>query len=59
MSGIQEIAEALNNLSVKEVNELSFVLNSGGMEQVATKPILRNDLLTPREFGIKKLNRRK
>jgi len=32
MNGIQEVAEALANLSVKEVNELSFVIRTGGVE---------------------------
>lgn len=59
MSGIQEVAEALANLSVKEVNELSFVIRTGGVEQVASKPILHDNISTPREYGLKKLNKKR
>ena len=55
MRGIQEVAEALANLSVKEVNELSFVMRTGGVEQVAFKPILHDNISTPKEYGLKKL----
>lgn len=59
MREIQEVAEALVNLSVKEVNELSFVIRTGGVEQVAFKPILHDNISTPREYGLKKLNKRR
>ena len=59
MSGIQEVAVALANLSVKDVNELSFVIRTGGVEQVASKPILHDNISTPREYGLKKLNKNK
>lgn len=60
MSGIQEVAEALSNLSVKDVNELSFVIRTGGVEQVASKPIYWHDnISTPKKYGLKKLNKKR
>lgn len=59
MSGIQEIAETLVNFSVKDVNELSFVIKIGGVEQVASKPILHDNISTPMEYGLKKLNKKR
>ena len=59
MREIQEVAEALVNLSVKEINELSFVIRTGGVEQVASKPILRDNISTPMEYGLKKLNKKR
>lgn len=61
MSNIQEIAEELVNLSVKEVNELAMVLNHGNMNmpQVHYEEPKYNKILTPKEYGQRKLNKRR
>ena len=57
---IQEIAEELVNLSVKEVNELSMVLkNDFDIPQVQYNETPDNHALSPKEYGIKKLGKRK
>jgi ribosomal protein L7/L12 len=57
---IQEIAEELVNLSVKEVNELSMVLkNDFDIPQVQFEETPNNHTLSPKEYGIKKLGKRK
>lgn len=57
---IQEIAEELVNLSVKEVNELSMVLkNDFDIPQVQYNETPNNHTLSPKEYGIKKLGKRK
>lgn len=61
MSNIQEIAEELVNLSVKEVNELAMVLNHGNMDmpQVRYDEPKHNKVITPKEYGERKLNKRR
>ena len=57
---IKEIAEELVNLSVKEVNELSMVLkNDFDIPQVQYEETPNNHTLSPKEYGIKKLGKRK
>lgn len=57
---IQEIVEELVNLSVKEVNELSMILkNDFDIPQVQYKETPNNHTLSPKEYGIKKLGKRK
>ena len=57
---IKEIAESLVNLSVKEVNELSMVLkNDFDIPQVQYEETPNNHTLSPKEYGIKKLGKRK
>ena len=57
---IKEIAEELVNLSVKEVNELSMVLkNDLDIPQVQFEETPNNHTLSPKEYGIKKLGKRK
>lgn len=61
MSKIQEIAEELVNLSVKEVNELAMVLNNGNMDmpQIHYDKPKYNEVITPKEYGQRKLNKRR
>lgn len=51
---IQEIAEELVNLTVKEVNELAQILNNG-MEPVKYDKELKNYYSSPKKYGIKLL----
>jgi len=57
---IQEIAEELVNLSVKEVNELAMVLNNGNMDMpyIHYEEPKHNKVITPKEYGQRKLNKR-
>ena len=58
---IQEIAEELVNLTVKEVNELAMVMkNDIDMPSVRyCEESKYNHTLSPKEYGIKKLGKRK
>ena len=57
---IKEIAESLVNFSTKEVNELSMVLkNDFDIPQVQYNETPNNHTLSPKEYGIKKLGKRK
>ena len=57
---IQEIAEELVNLSVKEVNELSMVLkNDFDIPQFRYDETLNNHTLSPKEYGMKLMDRKK
>lgn len=57
---IQEIAEELVNLSIEDVNELSMVLkNDFNIPQVQFEETPNNHTLSPKEYGIKKLGKRK
>ena len=58
---IQEIAEELVNLSVHEVQELSMLMNHGDLDMpsVCYEETPQNHTLSPKEFGIKKLGKRK
>ena len=56
---IQEIAEELVNLSVKEVNELSMVLkNDFDIPQVKFEETPNNHTLSPKEYGMKLMDRK-
>ena len=61
MSTIQEIAEELVNLSVKEVNELATVMKHDKMDM----PVVRyeepkyNKGLSPKEYGQRKIYKRR
>ena len=53
MPNIQEIAEELVNLTVKEVNELAHIMNNGDMDTPAIRyeETPNNHTLSPREYG--------
>lgn len=61
MSTIQEIAEELVNLTVKEVNELAMVMkNDIDIPQVRYYEEPKyNHTLSPKEYGMKLINKRK
>jgi len=61
MSTIQEIAEELVNLSVKEVNELEMVLNYDNMDMpyIHYEEPKYNNILSPKQYGQRKLNKRR
>jgi len=61
MSTIQEIAEELVNLTVKEVNELAMVMkNDIDMSPVRYYEESKyNNTLSPKEYGMKLINKRK
>ena len=61
MSSIQEIAEELVNLSVKEVNELSMMMKYNKMDipQVRYEEPLYNKVLTPKQYGQRKIYKRR
>lgn len=61
MSSIQEIAEELVNLTVKEVNELAMVMkNDIDMPPVRYYEESKyNNTLSPKEYGMKLINKRK
>ena len=61
MSVIQEIAEELVNLSVKEVNELAMVLKNDNidMPQVRYEEPLYNKVLTSKQYGQEKIHKRR
>ena len=53
MGTIAEVAEELVNLSVKEVNELTFVLNNGLMDNpVCAKVDYYSQNTTPKQYGM-------
>ena len=58
---IQEIAEELVNLTVKEVNELAMVMkNDIDMPPVRYYEESKyNNTLSPKEYGVKLINKRK
>ena len=60
MSTIQEIAEELVNLSVKEVNELAMVMkyNKIDMPTVHYDEYKYNKGLSPKEYGQRKIYKR-
>jgi len=60
MSTIQEIAEELVNLSVKEVNELAMVLKHDmDMPAVRYEEPKYNRTLSPKEYGQRKIYKRR
>jgi len=61
MSSIQEIAEELVNLSVKEVNELAMVLKHDkiDMPQVRYEEPRYNKGLSPKQYGQRKIYKRR
>ena len=60
MNNIQEIAEELVNLSVKEVNELAMVLKYDmDMPQVRYEESKYNKVLTPKQYGQSLQNNKK
>ena len=60
MGTIAEVAEELVNLSVKEVNELAFVLNHGLMDNpVCAKVDYYSHITTPKQYGMKMNLKRK
>ena len=60
MSSIQEIAEELVNLSVKEVNELAMIMkhDNMGIPQVHHEEPRCNKSLTPKQYGQRKIFKR-
>ena len=50
MGTIAEVAEELVNLSVKEVNELAFVLNHGLMD--SAKVDYYSHITAPKQYGM-------
>ena len=60
MSTIQEIAEELVNLSVKEVNELAMVMKHDKMDMPAVRydEYKYNKGLSPKEYGQRKIYKR-
>ena len=53
MGTITEVAEELVNLSVKEVNELAFVLNHGLTDNpVCAKADYYSHITTPKQYGM-------
>lgn len=60
MNVIQEIAEELVNLSVKEVNELAMIMKHDNMDipQVRYEEPLYNKVLTPKQYGQGKIHKR-
>jgi hypothetical protein len=61
MSSIQEIAEELVNLSVKEVNELAMIMKHDNMDipQAHYEEPRYNKLLTPKQYGQRKIYKRR
>ena len=61
MSTIQEIAEELVNLSVKEVNELAMVLKNDRVDIPAVRydEYKYNKGLSPKEYGQRKIYKRR
>ena len=61
MSTIQEIAEKLVNLSVKEVNELAMVMKHDKMDMPAVHydEYKYNKVLSPKEYGQRKIYKRR
>ena len=57
MSTIQEIAEELVNLTVKEVNELAMVLKDDGVDIPSFKYMKSkyNKELSPKQYGQRKI----
>ena len=58
MGTIQQIAEELVNLSVKEVNELAMVMKNNFSEPVSCCEELSNHITAPKEYGMKMKNRK-
>ena len=60
MSTIQEIAEELVNLSVKEVNELAMIMKHDNINipQVHYKELKYNKGLSPKQYGQRKIFKR-
>ena len=60
MSTIQEIAEELVNLSVKEVNELAMIMKHDNMDISAVRyeEPKYNRTLSPKEYGQRKIYKR-
>ena len=59
---IQEIAEELVNLSINEVNELAMVMKNDmdvSMPQVRYEETPNNHTLSPKEYGMKLMGKRK
>lgn len=52
MGTIAEIAEELVNLSVKEVNELAFIMKNEIDNPVCTKVDYYSYITTPKEYGM-------
>ena len=50
---IQEIAEELVNLSLKEVNELAHIMQSYDMPQSRYRVEIVDKLSTPKNYGLK------
>ena len=60
MSTIQEIAEELVNLSVKEVNELTMIMNHDmDMPAVHYEDPKYNYNMSPKEYGQRKIYKRR
>jgi len=61
MSTIQEIAEELVNLSVKEVNELAMAMKHDKMDMPAVRydEYKYNKGLSPKEYGQRKIYKRR
>lgn len=57
---IQEIAEELVNLTAQEVNELAMVMKHDNMDmpQVRYEESLYNKVLTPKQYGQRKIFKR-
>jgi hypothetical protein len=55
MNRIQELAEALVNLTAQEVNELSMVMKNEMMDMPAVQYVDTpdNHILSPKEYGMK------
>lgn len=60
MSTIQEIAEELVNLSVKEVNELSMILKNDSIEPVRYNmyDVKPQKIMTPKQYGQQRIQRK-
>ena len=61
MSTIQEIAEELVNLSVKEVNELAMIMKHDNIDIPAVRyeEPRYNKSLTPKQYGQRKIYKRR
>jgi len=61
MSTIQEIAEELVNLTIKEVNELAMVLKDDGINMPSFKYMESkyNKELSPKKYGQRKIYKRR
>jgi len=60
MSTIQEIAEKLVNLSVKEVNELSMILKNDSIEPARYNmyDVKPQKIMTPKQYGQQQIQRK-